>query len=95
LNNYYYFDCFTKSYETSEVDHFANTLIIAYNTSVVYWIPPAKFVVGCAAEYRFWPYDTQICDIIIGSWAHDGSEIDLTVNSDHTEVRKQQSVWNL
>jgi nicotinic acetylcholine receptor len=75
--------------DKSEIDHFANTLLMVFNNSNVFWVPPAKFQVRCDTDYIRWPYDVQTCMIVLGSWAHDGLDINFTLRENHTKVKNQ------
>ncbi|XP_035702777.1 acetylcholine receptor subunit alpha-type acr-16 isoform X2 [Folsomia candida] len=82
-----------NSYEKSELDHFGNTLIHAQSlnasNSILLWVPPASLVVECDnVDFYRWPYDKQRCSINLTAWAHDGSEISLQVQENHTKARE-------
>ncbi|XP_021962358.1 acetylcholine receptor subunit alpha-type acr-16 [Folsomia candida] len=70
--------------DKSEIDHFGNTRIIAYSTSTLVWVPPTKFQVGCTNDLRNWPVDYATCFVVIGSWAHDGSMLNLRLPVNQT-----------
>ncbi|CAG7728326.1 unnamed protein product, partial [Allacma fusca] len=72
----------------SDIDHFKNARIIAYSTGNLLWVPPATFKVRCVANLRRWPYDTQTCQIVLGSWAHSGEELDLRLPTNFTKVEE-------
>lgn len=76
------------SLDQSEIDHFGNTRIIAYSTGRVVWVPPTRFQVGCGTDLRQWPYDVQVCHIVLGSWSHDGNMLDIIVPVNMTQVKK-------
>ncbi|CAL8135333.1 unnamed protein product [Orchesella dallaii] len=73
-----------NNYDESEIDHFGNSLLMASSDSWIWWIPPSKFVVGCATDYYLWPYDKQQCHVWISSWAYDIDEVDLIVPENNT-----------
>ncbi|CAL8121932.1 unnamed protein product [Orchesella dallaii] len=85
--------------DKSEIDHFGNTRLIVYNSSHVVWVPPTKFQVPCQTDLRKWPYDQQTCSINVGSWAHDGTTLDILIPSnistmDVTDFRPNRE-WDL
>ena len=43
----------------------------------VMWLSPLVITAMCRLNVRFFPYDSQICNLTMGSWVHDGSEIDI------------------
>ncbi|ODN03049.1 Neuronal acetylcholine receptor subunit beta-3, partial [Orchesella cincta] len=75
-----------NNYDESEMDHFGNCLLITSFDSLIWWIPPTKFIVGCATDYYLWPYDKQRCHVWVSSWAHNIEEIDIIVPENHTYV---------
>lgn len=55
-------------------------LAVVYSTGKVCLIPPAKFDLDCKMDFTYYPFDTQVCDVVFGSWAYDASKV-LTTNS--------------
>lgn len=68
------------------IDHYANTLTIVSNSGTVMWVPPFQFQVFCEFDLRLWPFDTQTCEIWLGSWVYNGLEIDLEISDYGTEI---------
>jgi len=86
---------FFHSADKGEIDHFGNTLLIVYqeyNSTVIFWVPPASFQVRCNTDYLRWPYDSQFCYIYLGSWTYNGFDVNLTLGENHTEVRADESI---
>lgn len=50
----------------SDVIGSSGVLIFSNGTAV--WNPPFQFQVSCSLNLRNWPYDTQQCDIKVGTW---------------------------
>lgn len=44
------------------------------------WVPPAQFSVLCNLNLKYWPFDTQKCHMIFGSWTYHGDQIDIVTN---------------
>lgn len=59
------------------IDHYGNTMCIVSNTGYVIWVPPFQFQVFCELDLRYWPFDTQTCKVVLGSWVYNGLEIAL------------------
>lgn len=78
----------------SAIDHFGNTHCIIYNTGKVLWVPPAQFQSFCELDMRHWPFDIQICTLLIGSWTYNGNQIDLILNNDETDISNDLNVVN-
>ncbi|XP_072024620.1 neuronal acetylcholine receptor subunit alpha-9-like [Amphiura filiformis] len=43
----------------------------------VIWFSPAIYTVVCRMWVKWFPFDVQVCDMVFGSWAYHGLEIDL------------------
>ena len=43
----------------------------------VSWYAPAIFNILCRVDVRHFPFDSQVCEIRLGSWVYNGLEIDL------------------
>lgn len=50
----------------SDVIGSSGVLIFSNGTAV--WNPPFQFQVSCSLNLKNWPYDTQQCDIKVGTW---------------------------
>lgn len=76
-----------RSYNALNIDSFsANFNFYVNSTGMVTWIPPAIFKVLCDSNLRYWPYDSHKCEIVLGSWVHDGDELNLYARQPHTEL---------
>lgn len=53
------------------------TLVMVYNTSRVFWGPVIRFRSSCKIDITFFPFDTQICKLKLGSWAYTGLEVSV------------------
>ena len=47
------------------------------NTSTVKYLFPAIIKTVCLVNVRYFPFDTQICEIKLGSWSHHGLDLDI------------------
>ena len=53
----------------------------------VMWLSPLVITTMCRLNVRFFPYDSQICNITIGSWMYHGFEVDIwNQNIDGEEI---------
>lgn len=52
-----------------------NMQVVVYNDGTILWVPQFKFDVFCSLNLRLWPFDTQKCSLIFGSWVYSGYEI--------------------
>ncbi|XP_048733396.1 neuronal acetylcholine receptor subunit alpha-10-like isoform X2 [Ostrea edulis] len=43
----------------------------------VFWPPIVKFRSTCEVDITYYPFDDQLCKMKFGSWAYDGSQVDV------------------
>lgn len=80
----------------NDVSPFGDTFHIAYNDGKVLWVPPCKFQVYCDLDLTYWPFDTQTCELILGSWVYDGNAIDFHFEDDSAvEISQDNSLWEV
>lgn len=63
----------------NDIDHYGNTNVIVDHNGSVLWVPPTMFETYCELDLKKWPYDVQICRIVLGSWTFDGYQMDLKI----------------
>lgn len=68
----------------NDIDYYGNTYVSLESSGKVIWVPPAYFQTFCSIDLRYWPFDSHECYLVLGSWLHNGNEIDIVVNSIHT-----------
>lgn len=61
------------------VNQYGNTYCLLYPNGEVLWVPPAQFAAVCAFNLKYWPFDSQTCKFIFGSWTHHGDLIALEI----------------
>ncbi|XP_071946487.1 neuronal acetylcholine receptor subunit alpha-9-like [Antedon mediterranea] len=64
----------------------------------VTWSSPAIFVSSCILDVRYFPFDTQICELEFGSWSYEGHEVQLGLmggeEAQQTEFA-ENGIWSL
>jgi len=81
-------------------EDYENTDVIIYSSGLIYWVPPMTLHTTCELDYSYWPWDTQKCCMIIGSWTKSGWEIDV-VNMNHKNTTDigltnyESSLWDI
>ncbi|KAF2362607.1 Neurotransmitter-gated ion-channel ligand-binding domain [Trinorchestia longiramus] len=74
-----------NSAEPTNVDHYGDVPVTVYSSGVTVWYPPATIKTECPMDLTYWPFDTQTCDIYMGSWTRHGFQIDfITSNPNKT-----------
>lgn len=61
-----------------QVHPIEEVLLVVTDTGTVHWVPPVHTQTSCPALLEVtYPYDTVTCMVVIGSWMHDGWEVDF------------------
>lgn len=71
---------------------------LVYSNGSVEWYTPMITTTTCRVRVRYFPFDTQECNITFGSWSHDSSDINLTFQAGEEgsqQVFLQNGVWEL
>ncbi|EFA02806.1 nicotinic acetylcholine receptor alpha 10 subunit precursor [Tribolium castaneum] len=86
-----------NSATSSGITHYGNVNCIVYEGGDVLWVPPAQFSVLCNLNLKYWPFDTQRCEMIFGSWTYNGDQIDIDPDNDGVkmELLIENSEWNI
>ncbi|XP_044020061.1 neuronal acetylcholine receptor subunit alpha-5-like [Aphidius gifuensis] len=63
----------------SAIEHYGDVNCIIYSEGNILWVPPTRFIALCNIDLRFWPFDTQKCELKFGSWTFPASQIDLSI----------------
>jgi len=57
------------------------TNAIIESNGVVLWLFPALIKTYCTLNVRYFPFDTQKCEIVFISWTHSMDQVDVVYNS--------------
>ena len=68
------------------MDNYGDSNCLVYPNGEVLWVPPAELKVFCDLDLTLWPFDTQTCNMTLGSWTYDGSKIDLVLYEQTPDV---------
>ena len=72
---------FFSAQASKSLEFFGGSQVLSgYNGSII-WVPPIKAKTFCQLNLRKWPYDTQECAIVIGSWTHSEAEVNVTLGA--------------
>ncbi|KAK7078361.1 hypothetical protein SK128_017636, partial [Halocaridina rubra] len=74
--------------DTSNIDHYGNTQVIAGDDGRVVWVPPGEFRVECPLDLTHWPYDTQKCHLWFGSWTFHGWQVNLDLLRNTSDISR-------
>ncbi|CAL1681657.1 unnamed protein product [Lasius platythorax] len=50
---------------------------LVFNTGSVVCVPAVKYMSKCDGDYTYWPYDQQMCHIVLGSWLYGPEELEF------------------
>ena len=61
------------------------TLVILESSGRTNWMSPATFKSSCTLNIKYFPFDTQICELTFGSWTFDNRMLNLwNLHEDHS-----------
>jgi len=63
-----------------------DTLLVVDSSGNVLWVPPKIIKSTCKMDLTWFPFDSQSCDIKIGSWTYSGWKLDLQLRGDNLDV---------
>ncbi|KAL1463053.1 hypothetical protein WDU94_014844 [Cyamophila willieti] len=78
----------------NDVSPFAEVYHVATSDGQISWVPPCQFQVYCSLDLTYWPFDTQVCELILGSWVYDGNSMDFHFEDDN-EIAQYSSLWEI
>lgn len=55
----------------------AETRVQVDSKGNVWWLLPSVFRSSCIIDIRYFPFDDQICSLMIGSWTYDEKELEI------------------
>ena len=58
------------------------TNAIVQSDGTVLWLFPALIKTYCTLNVKYFPFDTQTCDIVFISWTFSGHELNVTNSKD-------------
>jgi hypothetical protein len=73
---------------STAITHYGNIHCVVHNQGDVLWVPPSQFSVLCSLNLKYWPFDTQHCEMIFGSWTYAGDQIDIDLIENKTKVKR-------
>ncbi|KAJ3658906.1 hypothetical protein Zmor_010620 [Zophobas morio] len=88
-----------NSATSTAITHYGNVHCIVYEDGTVLWVPPAQFTVLCNLNLKYWPFDSQVCKLILGSWTYNGDQIDIELYKNQKEADMdllvENNEWNI
>jgi len=62
--------------------------VTVMHTGEVYWIPPAIYKSSCRIDVKYFPFDSQTCEMRFASWTYNAREVSF---SHYVEVGDKKS----
>ena len=69
-------------------DHLKTRLQVVQEGRVT-WPDRREITVTCDMNFKYFPFDTQICRLVFGSWWHPAREIDLQLDYEDVNMGKK------
>lgn len=82
----------------ANLDHYGQTMLLLFNNGEVLWVPPAQLSVFCELDLTYWPFDTQNCSFVLGSWTYHGLALDIDRDEKspvELELQIENSEWQV
>jgi nicotinic acetylcholine receptor len=57
------------------------------HTGEVQWVPPAIYKSSCRIDVKFFPFDTQKCEMRFASWTYNAREVAFTHYSEEHDKK--------
>uniref|UniRef100_A0A8C4X408 Neuronal acetylcholine receptor subunit alpha-7 n=1 Tax=Erpetoichthys calabaricus TaxID=27687 RepID=A0A8C4X408_ERPCA len=71
------------------------TNVLVNSSGYCQYLPPGIFMSTCNVDVRWFPFDTQKCELKFGSWTYDGWLLDLQMNDADISGYLQNGEWDL
>ncbi|CAG5130935.1 unnamed protein product, partial [Candidula unifasciata] len=65
---------------------YMKSLAMVSSDGNVFWPPIVRMRSSCKMDITFFPFDDQLCGLVLGSWAYDGFQVDVTNRSDNVDL---------
>ncbi|XP_067328424.1 neuronal acetylcholine receptor subunit alpha-7-like isoform X3 [Anolis sagrei] len=78
-----------------EFDSTFHTHVLVNSSGYCQWLPPGILKSTCRIDVRWFPFDTQKCDLKFGSWTYDGWLLDLRMMESDTSGYVANGEWDL
>lgn len=72
--------------EITDTKPFGVTNLLVSNDGNVIWVPPAELKVECPMDLSYWPYDSQKCTLMFGSWSSHGWQLNMELHGNVSYV---------
>ncbi|NP_001297423.1 neuronal acetylcholine receptor subunit alpha-10-like precursor [Aplysia californica] len=65
---------------------YMRSLAMVHHDGTVFWPPIVRMRSSCKMDITFFPFDDQLCALVLGSWAYDGFQVDVTNRSENVDL---------
>ncbi len=70
----------------TRVEDKRDALVVIYYDGEILWVPPSIFRSTCAIDIKYFPFDSQNCSMIFGSWTYESDQLDLLFVDNRSSV---------
>jgi len=74
------------NFEDNGEQYLFRTKVVISHDGTVTWLSPNKLRSSCKIDIQYFPFDTQNCKIMFGSWTFDGGKLDLEFYQNKSSV---------
>jgi cation transporter family protein len=79
-------DLVISNFAGDKFNDYMITNAIVQSTGHILWMFPALIKTYCTLNVKYFPFDTQNCEIVFISWTHSGYELDVDYSDNLTNV---------
>ena len=80
-----FFVYFSIQGDSGEMYNFHTKVVLSSDGSIQ-WFAPTEVKTTCKIDISFFPFDTQTCTMVFGSWTYTGSYLNLTLKRDTADL---------
>ena len=64
------------------------------HTGEVHWVPPAIYKSSCRIDVKYFPFDTQECEMRFASWTYNAREVTFShYSEEHNKKNELIDKW--
>ena len=63
--------------------------VVLMHTGEVHWIPPAIYKSSCRIDVKYFPFDTQQCEMRFASWTYNAREVTFSHYAEEDTVKNE------
>ncbi|XP_053383820.1 neuronal acetylcholine receptor subunit alpha-9-like [Mercenaria mercenaria] len=77
--------------------NFESCPVFLHFNGFVIWLVPANFIAQCTINIKYYPFDSQSCNILVTSWLYADSQVDLSAQGSkiNLDIYEEHGEWEI